>query len=284
MTKQIALLVDSAMDMPQEIIDLGGIYTIPLCINYSDATYLDKVDITPEEIYQRLDKEIPTTSLPPLDLIDQTIRQIKQDGYQEILAINISSGLSGTFNAIRLALLDHPDIISKTIDTKSIGIGAGIQAVYAKELIDKHYSLDSIYEICEALTHKEHIFFSIPTLEYLKKGGRIGLVTSIVGTALNLNPVISCNDDGVYHTVAKTRGRKKSLKKMIDLVKKQVEHSTDYRFAVAYGTDQEDAQYVFDTLKNELPNYSDVYFDTISPVLGAHTGPEVVGVTILDLN
>ncbi len=71
---------------------------------------------------------------------------------------------------------------------------------------------------------------------------------------------------------------------MIDLVKKQVEHSTDYRFAVSYGTDQEDAQYVFDTLKNELPNYSDVYFDTISPVLGAHTGPEVIGVTILDLN
>lgn len=284
MTEKMALFVDSGMDLPPEIAALDGVFIVPLSINYSNGSFLDKIDITAAEIYGRLDQEIPTTSLPSLEIIENTIQQIKNEGYTHILAVSISSGLSGTHNALRLLLNGHEDITSHIIDTKSIGIGGGIQAAYLKELIDKHYSFDSLVEIGELLPKKGRIFFSIPTLEYLKKGGRIGLVTSILGTALNLNPVISCNDEGIYYTVTKARGRKKSLQKMIDQLVAFGENSTDYRIGIAYGTCQEEAELVKKTIEEKLPHATVIYFNDVSPVLGVHTGPDVIGVTILDLN
>ena len=284
MTEKIALLVDSGMDIPTETKALDGVFITPLSINYSDGSYLDNIEITAGEIYDRLDEEIPTTSLPSLEVIDSTIKQITDEGYTHILAVTISSGLSGTHNALRLLLEDHPEIKSHIIDTKSIGIGGGIQGAYLKELIDKNYSFDSLVEIGELLPKKGRVFFSIPTLEYLKKGGRIGLVTSLLGTALNLNPVISCNDEGVYYTVTKARGRKKSLQKMIDQLVALGENSSDYRIGIAYGTCKEEAEDIKKRLMEKLPNATTVYFDDISPVLGVHTGPDVIGITILDLN
>lgn len=284
MTEKIALLVDSGMDIPTEAAQLEGVFIVPLSINYSNGSYLDNIDISAAEIYSRLDEEIPTTSLPSLDIIEKTINQIKNEGYTHILTVTISSGLSGTHNALRLLLNDHQDIKSHIIDTKSIGIGGGIQAAYLKELIDKHYSFDSLIEIGELLPKKGRVFFSLPTLEYLKKGGRIGLVTSIIGTALNLNPVISCNNEGIYYTVTKARGRKKSLQKMIDQLVDFAGDSTDYRIGIAYGTCIDEAENVKKIIEEKLPHASVVYFDDVSPVLGVHTGPDVIGVTILDLN
>lgn len=284
MTEKIALLVDSGMDLPTEAKHLEGVFVVPLSINYSNGSFLDNIDITAAEIYDRLDEEIPTTSLPSLELIEKTIQQIKSEGYTHILTVTISSGLSGTHNALRLLLDDHPDISSHIIDTKSIGIGGGIQAAYLKELIDKNYSFNSLVEIGELLPKKGRVFFSLPTLEYLKKGGRIGLVTSILGTALNLNPVISCNDEGIYYTVTKARGRKKSLQKMIDQVVAFGENSSEYRIGIAYGTCKEEAETIKQRIVEKLPNATAVYFDDVSPVLGVHTGPDVIGITILDLN
>ncbi|MGX4686494.1 DegV family protein [Vagococcus sp. JNUCC 83] len=284
MTEKIALLVDSGMDIPTEAAQLEGVFIVPLSINYSDGSYLDNIEISAAEIYSRLDEEIPTTSLPSLDIIEKTINQIKNEGYTHILTVTISSGLSGTHNALRLLLNDHQDIKSHIIDTKSIGIGGGIQAAYLKDLIDKHYSFDSLVEIGELLPKKGRVFFSLPTLEYLKKGGRIGLVTSIIGTALNLNPVISCNNEGIYYTVTKARGRKKSLQKMIDQLVDFAGDSTDYRIGIAYGTCIDEAENVKKIIEEKLPHADVVYFDDVSPVLGVHTGPDVIGVTILDLN
>lgn len=284
MTEKIALLVDSGMDTPTEITQLDGVFVVPLSVNYSNGSFLDSIDITADEIYARLDEEIPSTSLPSLEIIEDTINQIKKEGYTHILTVTISSGLSGTHNALRLLLDDHNDIHTHIIDTKSIGIGGGIQAAYLKELIDKQYSFDSLVEIGELLPKKGRVYFSIPTLEYLKKGGRIGLVTSIIGTALNLNPVISCNNEGIYYTVTKARGRKKSLQKMIDQLVEFAGESKDYRIGIAYGTCIEEAETVKKNILEKLPLASNVYFDDVSPVLGVHTGPDVIGVTILDLN
>lgn len=281
---KIALLVDSGMDVPKDIINLGGVFILPLSINYKDgSSYMDKIEITPEEIYERLDTEIPTTSLPNLAYMEETINKIKAEGYDAIIAMTISSGLSGTFNALRMMLDEHTDIKHDIIDTKSIGIGGGIQAAYVKELIDEGHSFEAITTIASNLPKKGRVFFSIPTLEYLKKGGRIGLVTSILGTALNLNPVISCNDDGIYYTVTKARGRKKSLTKMIELVRDAAPKNKDFRIAVAYGTSKDEAEVVYQTINESLPLASYAYFDEVSPVLGAHTGPDVIGMAILEL-
>ncbi|MGO3733435.1 MAG: DegV family protein [Vagococcus sp.] len=284
LTDKIALLVDSGMDVPTVSIQSGGIFVLPLNIMYKENTYMDKIEISAQEIYDRLDDEIPKTSLPSIPYTHDIINTIKQQGYTHIIAITISSGLSGTHNSIRLSLLEHPEITSYLVDTKSIGIGGGIQAAYVKELIDAGMSYDDITKNLNVLPSQGNIYFSIPTLEYLKKGGRIGLVSSIIGTALNLNPVISCNEDGIYYTVTKARGRKRSLAKMVDTIEKRIGHHKHYNLGVAYGTCKDEAMEVMDALKDKFPNVKHLYFDEVSPVLGAHTGPGVIGVGLLLLN
>ena len=99
--EKIALLVDSGTDVPQDVIDTYGIYMVPLQIIYKNRTYTDKIDITPEEVYQRFSEEIPSTSLPDGQTIQKTIDQIKADGFEKVLIVTISSGLSGTYNVMR---------------------------------------------------------------------------------------------------------------------------------------------------------------------------------------
>lgn len=281
MTEKIAMLVDSGMNTPSELIEKGGIFVAPLNIIYSDGVYMDNIEITANEIYDRLDEEVPKTSLPSISYIQKLIEEIKAAGYKKIVCVTISSGLSGTYNALRLVLEEHPEIENFIVDTKSIGIGAGIQAAHLKHEIDNGVTFEELKKIATRLPEKGHVFFSFPTLEYLKKGGRIGLVSSILGTALNLNPIITCNTDGIYYTFSKARGRKKSLKKMIDAIEKSVKHISSYDLAVTYGTDKKEALKLKDEMKLKFPNYRHFYMVEVSPVLGVHSGPGAIGVSML---
>lgn len=281
MTEKIALLVDSAMDLPPEIIKKPGVYVIPLSVIYSEGVYVDKVTITSKEIYARLGEEVPSTSLPDGKSISKILEKICNDGFTHLIISTISGGLSGTNNMLSLMTRDFPQLTTTVIDTKSIGIGGGLQGAYAKELIDRGESFEKISEILTASVQKSRVFFSIPTLEYLKKGGRIGLVSSIFGTALNLNPVISCNEDGIYYTVNKARGRKKSLEKMIGQVEKFLGSDTSYDLAVAYGNCIDEAKELAETVKARFTHLKHFYFDEVSPVLGVHTGPGVIGIAVL---
>jgi len=280
MKTQIALLVDSGMDVPKSILEKEGTYVIPLQIIYKERTYTDKVDITSAEIYARLGRDIPSTSLPSGEMIEKIIKQIIADGYNELIVGTISSGLSGTHNVLTMMLKDYPQLRSFVLDTKSIGIGGGLQAAYAKELIDSGMPFDDIVPILQKQVARSDVFFSIPTLEYLKKGGRIGLVTSIVGTAFNINPIISCNDDGIYYTVSRARGRRKSIDKMVQIVKETIGTSTSYNLAVAYGNDLEEAKQLAEHVRSTFPNINQFFFDEVSPALGVHTGPGVLGIAV----
>lgn len=282
MSKQnkIAMLVDSGTDVPTEVIENNPIYVIPLKIIYSETEeYIDKVTITQEEIYSRFPGEIPKTSLPDGDAINQIFDQIKADGYDEILAVTISSGLSGTYNMVRLMAEQREDITIKTVDTKNIGIGAGLQAIRGMELINEGWDLEKVYQQLEKEVAKSKVYFSVATLEYLQKGGRIGLVSSILGNALNLKPVISCNEDGVYYTVAKARGRKKSLEKTVATVEKFVAGHKNIRIAVAQGDAYEEGKEIWEKLQREYPQVK-IYFDVISPALVVHTGPGLIGIGV----
>ncbi|WP_242542753.1 DegV family protein [Vagococcus fluvialis] len=284
MAEKIALLVDSAMDTPKEILDKGGIFIAPLNIIYKNETFLDRVEITPMEVYNRLEIEIPTTSLPTLPYVENLISDIKTQGYDKIACLTISSGLSGTHNALRLILEDHPEIENFIVDTKNIGMGAGIQAAYLKNEIDNGTSFTELKTIAEKIAQTTDIYFSIPTLEYLKKGGRIGLVSSFIGTALNLNPIISCNEDGVYYTVSKARGRTKSLNKILEQIEKVASGLQSYDLAISYGMDVEEAKKLTVRLKESLPNYRYLYSGDVSPVLGVHSGPGIIGIAIIPIS
>lgn len=278
--EKIAILVDSGTDVPEEIVTQENMYMIPLKIIYKDKEYTDKIDITAEEIYQKLPIEIPSTSLPDGEAITKIFDKIKADGYEKVLAITISSGLSGTFNVVRLIGEQYKGLETFVLDTKNIGIGAGFQAIRAAELLREGADWATLTQQLRDEVVKNKVFFNVATLEYLQKGGRIGLVASLLGTALKLNPIISCNAEGIYHTVAKARGRKKSLDKTIDLVKQFVGEHKKFNIAVAHGDALADAESMKQRLAEVFPRVSKIYFGQISPALVVHTGPGLLGVGI----
>ncbi|KAF1302429.1 DegV family protein [Enterococcus saccharolyticus] len=280
MKNKIALLVDSGTDVPQDLMEKYGIFMIPLKIIYKSQTYTDKVDITPEEVYERLATEIPSTSLPDGEGIQRIFDEIQAQGYRQAVVVTISSGLSGTYNMLRLMGEEQKALQVYVLDTKSIGIGAGLQAIYAAELIDEGRPWADIIKTLEQKVQESKVFFNVATLEYLQKGGRIGLVASIVGTALKLNPTISCNEEGIYHTVAKTRGRKKSLEKMIQLVQEVIGMHRHFRLAVAQGDAMEEALWVKQLLEEKFPQAKEILFGPISPALVVHTGPGLLGIGV----
>ncbi|AND71696.1 MULTISPECIES: DegV family protein [Enterococcus] len=280
MKNKVAILVDSGTDVPQELIEKYQMYVIPLKIIYKDRVYTDKVDITPEEIYQRLPQEIPGTSLPDGETITKIFEQIKQDGYEKILAVTISSGLSGTYNIVRLIAQQQEELEAYVLDTKNIGIGAGFSAIQAAKWLEEGMEWSLLIERLHELVKQTKVFFNVATLEYLQKGGRIGLVASILGTALKLNPIISCNDEGIYYTVGKARGRKKSLDRTVSYVKERVGTAKVFNLAVAHGDAKEEATEMMARLKEEFPQAQQIYFGQISPALVVHTGPGLLGVGV----
>ena len=278
--KRIAILVDSGADVPQEYVEKHPIYIAPLKIIYKDREYNDRMDITPQEVYARLEEEIPRTSLPDSGIVKGLLEQIKQDGFDTVLVITISSGLSGTHNLLRLLSEECEGLTFHFVDTLNIGIGAGLQAVLAAQLIAQGEEIPRILEKLEFSIKNSRTYFCLDTLEYLIKGGRIGKVMAVVGSLLRIRPVISCNEEGVYVTVAKARGTAQALEKTIALAVAHAASQVKFSISVAHGSAVEKAADVMRILKERLPNASMFLMTDVSPALGVHTGPGLIGIAI----
>lgn len=284
--EKIAVLTDSGSDVPEAVRQKYDVKVIPLKIIFEDGEYVDKVNITAEEVYERMDKEIPKTSLPDGEMIREILDGIKAEGYEKVLAITISSGLSGTNNMIRIVAEQYEGLDIFVLDTKNIGIGSGFTVAEAARLVDQEMRWDVLKEKLQQDIEKAKVFFHVPTLEYLQKGGRIGLVQSVLGSMMNLKPIITCNEDGIYHTVAKVRGKAKSVSKTVQLVEEFAADAKRYNLAIAYGgkTALEEAEAIRLELKEKLPNFEEFFFDQVSPALGVHTGPGLIGIGVQILN
>lgn len=285
--EKIAFVTDSGSDVPKEIVDKYDVKVLPLSIIYSnDEVYLDKVTISEEEVYERLEEDIPKTSLPKPEYIVKVFDKLIEEGYEKVVVVTISSGLSGTFNSVKLVAKDYPNLDVLLVDTLNIGIGSGITLVRLTELLEQGKTFEELKLIVSEITDNSTVFFTIPTLKYLQAGGRIGKVASLVGSLMNFNPVISCNEEGIYYTVAKARGRARSINR---LKKEILELGKDHKvnLGVAYGRESVKSEAI--KLKDDLMaslNINNVYLSTISPALGIHTGPDLIGavVQVIDKN
>jgi DegV family protein with EDD domain len=278
--EKIAILVDSGSDVPKEYRDKYHMYVAPLTIIYKDAQYRDGIDIQPEDVFARFSEEIPSTSLPSPATIADLFKQMKADGYEKVIAVTISSGLSGTFGAVSSLGPAPEGLETRYIDTKNIGIGSGFSAIRAGELIEQGLPFAEVCREVEAAARNTKLFFCVSTLEYLMKGGRIGLVAGMIGTLLDLKPVISCNEDGIYYTVAKARGRKKSLTLALEKAVEFGAGAKDYNITVMHGAAKEEADTLIAAMKERLPDYRYAIEGQITPALVVHTGPGLIGIGI----
>lgn len=277
-----AILIDSGCDVSDELARTYHMKVMRLHIIYPEKDYIDGTDITAETVYQRFPREIPITSTPSPQDVREMLDEIKSEGYTHVLAFCISSGLSGTFNTVGCALEEDTDLTSFVLDTRSISFGAGILAVWAAMQLEEGRTFDELKEILPGKVKDSKVFYYMDTLTYLRKGGRIGLVTSVVGSMLNIKPIISCNGDGVYYTAAKIRGAKQGLTRLLEEAGKFAGNGPCLT-ALLNGQGQDAADALRPRLTTSIPNGTLIMEKAITASLAVHTGPGLVGIGVLRL-
>jgi len=277
--QKIAILTDSGSDVPYDIAKEMNIFVVPLQVNYKDRSYRDGVDIDADTMYSRLKEEIPTTSLPLGSDIDKVLQDIEAQGYTHILAVVLSSGLSGTCNLLRLVAKESK-LPMEVIDTKNIGIGSGLSVTKAAKYVKEGLSWEDLITKVNETVLKTRVFFVLDTLEYLQKGGRIGKVTALIGYALDLRPIITCDSEGIYTTVAKARGRKVSINRCLELALEFAGNSNHITLALAHGHALDEVLKLKEHLLQKLGDRVTLYIGQVSPALGVHTGPGLIGMGV----
>src|SRR6056297_3692634 len=225
-------------------------------------------------------KEVPTTSLPSMEEIDSMFSYLKKEGYTHVIAMTIASGLSGTKNRLRFVSEKHPEMTYEIFDSKALSLGAGAIVMECGQMIEEGKKFEYIVRQLPMLREKIKVFYVLDTLKYLMKGGRIGKVSGSIGQLLNLKPIISIDNEGIYYTYTKVRGRKKSINKLHEIMKETLEGKGGKAW-VLHGGAKEEAMDLYEKVKT-IPNVIMAGLSDISPVAGVHTGPGLIGITIME--
>lgn len=276
--QKIAIFTDSACDLTDAELNEYGIRFLPLQIIYKDNSYRDRVEISADEVYGNLEKEVPKTSLPTGTDIDALFLELKKEGYTHAIGVMISGGLSGTANSVKLMAEEHPEIETYIYDTKNLSISEGIMALKAAKMVKDGLSFEEIKEALPEEKKSVDTYYCLATLEYLIKGGRIGKVSGTIGQMLSIKPIIYVNEEGVYVTLDKARGTKQAYMKLVSILKENLE-KTKCKVYVMHGGAKKEAQDMVDRIK-DLPGILSLEFRQISPALGVHTGPGLIGIAV----
>lgn len=281
--EKIGIITDSASDLRAHQYDPNLVKVLPLKINFTDGEYKDGVTISAEETYRRMDTEYPKTSLPDGSDMENALSYFKDNGFTHVIAIFISSGLSGTYNAFVNFAEDYKeDLTIEAIDSKTLSRGEGIMVQVAQKMTEEGASFEEIHSA--VLLKRSHIevYFVLDTLEYLIKGGRIGKVAGTIGQLLNLKPIIHVNDEGIYHSVDKARGKKQAILKMIGILEKEHLAKGPCNVYIMHGGTPVEGEEVLGQIR-KLPQVKDSYTDQITPSLSVHTGKGLIGVIVEEL-
>ena len=281
--KKIALLTDSCADISRELAEKHHIYVVPLRILCADGEYLDGVEIRNTDIYERLRAgELPKTSLPSTEEIGKVVRQIVADGYDGVVAVMLSSGLSGTFNLSRILAEECEGFLEiRAYDSLNASLGQGMTLLQLAADIESGMSWEELTERrVDQLMKGSIAFFSVDTLEYLQKGGRIGKVTATAGALLQIKPVLSFTEDGQLKSVAKARGRGQVIDKLVEMAVKACGDHKRYNLAVANGGAPEEMVKVREKLTAALPNYDHIWEGEIDCTLSTYIGDGVLGAAV----
>lgn len=284
--QKIAILADSCCDVPAKEAAEKGFFIVPLRILGNDGEYADGVDIFSPDIYQRLATgETLKTSLPSGLAVEQVLDHIRDQGYEKVIALMLSSGLSGTYNLLRVTAAARSDLEIAVFDSKNGSLGIGIMIFQLLEDIAGGMDWDTLVNVrVPQLLANTFPFFSVDTLEYLQKGGRIGRITAMAGTMLNIKPILTFAEDGQLKNVAKVRGMKQVQEKYIEIIRRLKGEHKRFNLAVANGGAPEHMAALRSRMEAEFPGFDHFWQGEIGATLSVYIGPGILGagITILD--
>lgn len=276
---KIALITDSTCGLPKEYIKKYNVKVASLKILYKEKEFIDGINITPEEVYSRLPEELPTTSMPSVNDVSVLYEELVKEGYTHAIVLPISSGLSGTINSFRLASENFQSINTFIFDTKILSMAVGLIVIEVGKMIQENKSFEYICDKIPKIRENMWLYFTVDTLEYLIKGGRIGKVTGQIGKMLNLKPIITMDEDGRYTTFTKVRGSKQSFKKLYSLASEILDKGKG-KVIIMTGTMHEEAEKLKEILAQHK-NTTFMYKGTLTPAVGIHSGPRLLAVAVM---
>lgn len=281
--QKIALLTDSCADLSPRLAAENHIYIVPLRILCADGEYSDGVDIHSADIYRRLKAgELPQTSLPSAESVGAALKDIQDAGYDGVIAVMLSSGLSGTYNLVRLLAEECGESFPvRVFDSVSGSLGQGLTVLQLAEDIRNGMDWDTLVERrAPALIASTFPFFSVDTLEYLMKGGRIGKVTATAGTLLQIKPIITFAPDGQLQSIAKVRGRHQVIDKLVAMTVDRCGAHKRYNLAVAHGGAAGEMEILREKLTAALSDYDHLWDGEIDGTLSVYIGDGVLGAAV----
>jgi DegV family protein with EDD domain len=280
---KVVVVTDSTANIPPELTRNQPVTFVPLQVIWGEKTYRDGEDITADEFYTRLStaKVMPTTSQPsPADYI-RVYEQLLAEG-SEILSIHISAKLSGTLDSATQAKAAFPGAKIELVDSNTTSMALGFSVLAALRAATNGASLQDCRDI--ALKAREHsgIIFAVNTLEFLRRGGRIGGAAAFLGTALNLKPLLELRD-GRIEAIERVRTMSKAIDRLLDLFEERINHRTPLRIACVHAQAYHEACTLLERAQVRFgkEHVSEALISPVSPVLGTHTGPGCMGLAYM---
>lgn len=278
---------DSTADLPASYVKEHGISVQFLSYAFGDTVYGADNQMEPHAFYERMRSgEMPTTNACIPDEVQRSFETYLKEGY-DILHISFSSGLSASYNNARIAANElaeqYPDRKIVLVDSLCASLGQGLLVHYAVTMKESGKSLEEVAEWLEQ--NKLHLChqFTVDDLFHLHRGGRVSKATAILGTLINVKPVLHVDDEGHLTSVCNVRGRKKALLKLVDIMASQMEGYQNDIIFISHGDCLEDAEFVAAQVRERF-GIENILIDYVSPTIGAHSGPGTVALFHLGRN
>ena len=273
----LKIVTDSASDLPPDIAHSLDITVVPLSVHFGDRTYIDGEDIDASTFYRMLQTERvhPHTAQPSVGRFEDAFRCLAAAGH-EIVAITLAASLSGTFNSVMLAARNVPEVRVTVVDSGTASMALGSLVIRAARLAQEGCTATEVVDVVRTMMPRLGVYFLVDTLIYLQRGGRIGRARSLVGTMLNVKPILTLRD-GVVTPLKRVRTRGKALQEVVELVRAQAPIEESY---VMHAAAPEQAAELAALIQ---PACDGVHVDVLplGPVVGVHIGPGTLGVIIL---
>ena len=275
----VKIVTDSTADLPGDVVERFGITVVAQNVHFGTETYKDNVTITPDAFYEMLatSKELPKTSQASPGETKEVYDAVG-DGADGIVSVHVGAALSGTYNsALQAKELTTATCPIEVVDTTQASMGEGLVAIAAAEAANGGASVAEVAEIARSASGRAYTLALLETLEYLQRGGRIGKAQAMLGSILQIKPMIIVRDGGV-HELGKARTFAKGLVKLREAA---LDMGPADALAVIHNTSAEAAQAFADGIADILPAGASPYIARFGPALGVHVGPGAIGVSLV---